>query len=140
MTNKEKYAKEILDIVCETAESPALVNGKLVACNEVGGCCGCKFSNLPDGCGKGFKAWVQEEYEESKVDWTKVLVDTKIFVRDYKDDPWVNVHFAYYKDEKVFAYPYGCSSWTIPLTEHPCSWKKAKIADPEEREKYLKYE
>ena len=29
MTNKEKYAKEILDVVCLTGKHPALVHGNI---------------------------------------------------------------------------------------------------------------
>ncbi len=140
MTNKEKYAKEILDIVCETAESPALVKGKLVACTEVGGCVGCKFSDLPDGCGKGFEKWAQEEYKAPEVDWTKIPENTRILVRDREDNPWFNAHFAYYRNGHVFAFPYGRTSWTITPEMIICPWEYAEIADPEDWEKYLKYE
>jgi len=134
MTNKEKYAKEILDVVCKTAGTVAIANGKPADCDEVP-CKNCLFFGEYD-CDYAFIRWAQQEYTEPKIDWKKLQIDTKILVRDHEDDPWIKAHFACYKDGKVFAYPYGCSSWTVPLTEHPCSWNYVKIAAPDEQEKY----
>ena len=139
MTNKEKYAKELLDILCKTAEQPALVKGKIVACNNAK-CCECEFKKGSRGCDGRFKAWTEEEYKAPEVDWTKVPVDTKILVRGYKDISWCKAHFASYEDGKTFAFPGGRSSWTTTSSVRPIAWNYAEIADPEEREKYLKYE
>ena len=139
MTNKEKYAKEILDVIYETADMPAMKNGKLVACNTTK-CEECKFRDIINGCEGKFKAWMREEYKEPEIDWTKVPVDTKILVRDYKDASWYKAHFASYKDGKPFAFPWGRSSWTTTPSMSPIAWSYTEIADPEEREKYLKYE
>lgn len=139
MTNKEKYAKEILDVVCETADMPALVKGKIIACDTTI-CHECKFRNFSHGCDETFKSWAEEEYKEPEVDWTKVPVDTKILVKVYKDSFWCKAHFASYEDGKPFAFPGGRSSWTTTPSMSLIAWNYAEIADPEEREKYLKYE
>lgn len=139
MTNKEKYAKELLDILCKTAEQPALVKGKIVACNNAK-CCECEFKKGSRGCDGRFKAWTEEEYKAPEVDWTKVPENTRILVKDRVDNPWLNAHFASYRNGYVFAFPYGRSSWTVTPDMVICPWEYAEIADPEEQEKYLKYE
>lgn len=138
MTNKEKYAKEILDVVCLTGKHPALVHGNIYVCINTF-CERCRFGGSSN-CTTQFIKWVKEEYKEPEIDWTKVPVDTKILVRDYKDASWYKAHFASYKDGKPFAFPWGRSSWTVTPSMSPIAWSYTEIADPDERKKYLKYE
>lgn len=44
------------------------------------------------------------------VDWGKVAVDTPIFVKYNGQD--IHRHFAHYKDNRVYFYPDGKTSWT----------------------------
>lgn len=44
------------------------------------------------------------------VDWSKVAVDTPIFVKYNGQD--IHRHFAHYKDNRVYFYPDGKTSWT----------------------------
>ena len=43
MLNKEKYAKEILDIVCQDGTIPAVVNNIPIKCTDALDCYDCKF-------------------------------------------------------------------------------------------------
>ena len=43
MLNKEKYAKEILDIVCQDGTIPAVVNNVPIKCTDALDCYDCKF-------------------------------------------------------------------------------------------------
>lgn len=140
MTNKEKYAKELLDILCKTAEQPALVKGKIVACNNAK-CCECEFKKGSRGCDGRFKAWTEEEYKAPEVDWTKVPVDTKILVRNSLDKKWYRRYFYRYEEStgRIYSFALGSTSWTANECD-TVMWEYAQIADPEEREKYLKYE
>ena len=61
---------------------------------------------------------------EPKVDWTKVPVDTKILVKDYKDEDWKKRHFAKYENGKIYAYDDGKSSFT---TDVIASWSYGKL-------------
>lgn len=61
---------------------------------------------------------------EPKVDWTKVPVDTKVLVKDYKSDDWLKRHFAKYEDNKIYAYDDGKSSFT---TDVIVSWRYGKL-------------
>lgn len=61
---------------------------------------------------------------EPKVDWTKVPVDTKVLVKDYKSGDWLKRHFAKYEDNKIYAYDDGKSSFT---TDVIVSWRYGKL-------------
>lgn len=49
---------------------------------------------------------------EPKVDWSKVPVDAKVLVKEYKKDDWVKGHFAKYENGKIFTYEDGGTSFT----------------------------
>lgn len=74
--------------------------------------------------------WLDEEYVESipKVDWSKVEVDTPIFVRNDEDKSWIPRHFAKFKNGFVCAYECGKTSFTAKSFE-TFEWKFAKLAD-----------
>ena len=74
--------------------------------------------------------WLLKDYEEPEVDWSKVEVDTPIFVRDSEDENWYKRHFAKYKDGVVYAWCNGATSWTTE--EHGVMWNYAKLAESEE--------
>ena len=64
MKNKEKYAKEILEIACN-GDSIALKNNKLTCC-RCSDCSECLF-NGSDCCRKQVKKWSESEYIEEPV-------------------------------------------------------------------------
>ena len=72
--------------------------------------------------------WLLEEYEEPKVDWNKVEVNTPILVRDYEDVKWQKRHFAKYENGFVYAWNRGCTSYT---GADKIKWKYAKLAENE---------
>lgn len=61
---------------------------------------------------------------EPKVDWTKVPVDTKVLVKECKNDNWEKRHFAKYDNGKIYAYDNGKSSFT---TDTIVSWTYGKL-------------
>lgn len=130
MTNREKYAKEILDIAC-TGSRLALVNGKIHACE----CVTCGKCDLYDrgidvkDCRDKIKEWCNSEYVEPPVDWTKVPIDTPILVRDSADGNWMKRHFSGCLDGKVMAFRDGRTSWN---SVENCCWKYAKLATDDE--------
>lgn len=73
--------------------------------------------------------WLYEEYKEPPVDWSKVEVDTPILVSKNKFI-WEKRHFAQYRDGKIYAWAFGCTSWTGVGSEN---WIYAKLPElPEE--------
>ena len=71
----------------------------------------------------------EKECKESKVDWSKVEVDTPILVRDYEDGEWVKRYFAKFEDGKVYAWVDGGTSWSSDNKTH--KWNYAKLAESE---------
>lgn len=64
-----------------------------------------------------------------ETDWSKVLVDTKIWVKNSHDPIWLPRYFAEYKHGKVYAWLQGKTSFT---TSEEQSWDCAKLAKEEE--------
>lgn len=75
--------------------------------------------------------WLDEEYQEPEVDWSKVNVDDPILVRDNDDEEWNQAHFACYEDGKVHAWSGGKTSWTA---KNYLYWMQAKLAEPQKPE------
>ena len=125
MKNKEKYAKEILDIACSDSRLAFDKNtNKVVPCNSL--CCSnCLFGH---NCDEEIKEWFESEYVEPPVDWSKVSVDTPILVRDSEFDSWSQRHFAKYDNGTVYAWSDGRTSWTAYGKLD--AYKYAKLAEP----------
>ena len=111
MLNKEKYAKEILDIVCQDGTIPAVVNNVPIKCTDALDCYDCKFY-YNDDCINAFIKWVNSEYKEREIDWSKVPVDTCILITDSYGYT-LKRHFAKYDNKKIYAYPDGRTSWSF---------------------------
>lgn len=73
--------------------------------------------------------WLDEEYQEPEVDWSKVENNDPILVRDGDDEEWNRAHFACYKDGKVHAWSGGKTSWTASTYIY---WMQAKLAELQE--------
>lgn len=69
---------------------------------------------------------------EILVDWSKVSVDTKVLVRNNKDEEWENRHFAKYEDGKVYCWNDGKTSFTVDASIKKISWNFAKLYEREE--------
>jgi hypothetical protein len=131
MTNREKYAEQILDIACSGTRIAVKKNVmKPVPCQDIP-CADCylrlkKGSRCEDAC----KEWCESEYVEPQIDWSKVPVDTPILVRDSQDDEWLHRHFAKFKDGVVYAWDDGKTSWSLlSLDKVDWNWKYAKLAE-----------
>lgn len=99
MTNREKYAEQILDIATTGSCIAVDKKGKMYRCENLM-CRDCIFSrneNRERSCAENTKEWSEQEYVEPPVDWSKVPVDTKILVRDSEDEEWeVDRETAFY--------------------------------------------
>ena len=66
------------------------------------------------------------------MDWSKVKVDTPIWVKSSAGDVWLERHFAKFEDETVYAWDGGRTSFTAD----ECSgWEIVELADDEDKEK-----
>ncbi len=125
MLNREKYAKEILDIVCN-GDKIAVVDRKPRRCSGVK-CNTCSLGMF-GSCYDGLREWANSEYVEPPVGWSKVPVDTRILVRNTENDVWAHRHFAKYENGWVYAWESGTTSWSNHST---VAWRCAKLAESE---------
>ena len=127
MLNKEKYAKEIIDIAC-SGDSIGMRNGVLCACNSISNCIYCDFYGNKTICGIAIKDWANSEYKEREIDWSKVPVDTPIYVWNNNDNRTYKRHFARYDkiDNMIIAFDNGGTSWSSVTTTR---WNNAKIKE-----------
>ena len=128
MLNREKYAKEILNIACK-GDKIAICNGKLTACDDTH-CINCDFRR-PSECQEKMLKWANSEYVEPPVDWSKVSVDTPIYVRRRSSDEWEKKHFAKFENDYVYAWSNGKTSWST-TNGSTVVWEHAKLAESED--------
>lgn len=62
------------------------------------------------------------------VDWSKVEVDTPIFVRNSIEEVWKCRCFAMYENGEVYAWQLGRTSWSNVISNEPVNWKYAELA------------
>ena len=130
MTNREKFAEQILDIACgggKIAVSKATLEP--TACYKLE-CKDCLFNTYSyDYCGDKTEKWANSEYVEPPVDWLKVAVDTPILVNDSNDHEWLKRYFAKYENGVVYAWSNGTTSWS---GNRCTAWKLAKLLEKEQ--------
>ena len=126
MLNKEKYANEILDIVCQDGVNPAVIDNIPVNCLGTE-CHSCQFYDTY--CVGAFVKWANSEYKEREIDWSKVPVDTPIYVWDNNDNRTYKRHFAGYDkiNNLIIAFDNGGTSWSSGATT--TRWIHAKIKE-----------
>ena len=131
MTNREKYAEKILDIALTCSCIAVDKKGKLYKCNELE-CKECIFSRVErsePSCKEKTKDWSEQEYVEPPVDWSKVPVDTKVYVRDSDSDPWKPRYFAKFENGKIYTWNDGRSSFTSLEPRTTSWWNQGKLAE-----------
>lgn len=94
MKNKEKYAKEILEIACN-GDSIAVKNNKVAYCRYLD-CFECLF-NCSGDCRKQVRKWAESEYIEKPVISKRDIVILDYFRSNLK-------YIARNEDGKLFAY------------------------------------
>lgn len=131
MTNREKYAEQILDIATSGSCIAVDKKGKLHKCNKLE-CRDCIFSrneNRERSCVENTKEWSDQEYVEPPVDWSKVPVDTKVFIRDSDSQPWRPRYFAKFENGKIYTWNDGRSSFTSLEPRATSWWNQGKLAE-----------
>lgn len=131
MTNREKYAEKILDIALTCSCIAVDKKGKLHKCNELD-CRDCMFSRVErsePSCKEKTKDWSEQEYVEPPVDWSKVPVDTKVYVRDFDNESWRPRYFARFEDGRIFTWTAGATSFSKDCCENTSWWRQAKLAE-----------
>lgn len=129
MTNREAYKDELDKILVGII---ALVKGKPVLCEKTD----CNKCDIQEMCGQGkyrwkIFDWLNAEYQEPPVDWSKVPIDTPVLASN-DGESWSRQYFAGIGDdgnpETFYA---GATSWSSCIIEH-CSYKYVKLAEGNE--------
>ncbi len=130
MTNEEFYKEKIYDAIAESIAVSE--DGKIAICKQIT-CENCIFRKKQRtvSCITQMAEWLKQEYVE-QVDWSKVKVDTPIYVRCSDDEKWVPRYFAKFEDGRVYAWSDGTTSFTTPIAG-AVDWEYAKLAESEEQ-------
>ena len=133
MKNKEKFADILMDLLVKN-ERVAINNGTEIPCTCIDFCCNDCLRGI-DGCdGEILREWLEAEYVP-KVDWSKVPVDTKVYVRNREEDEWKPRYFSEFKDGKVYVWITGTTSFTVnSMGSGKISYIYVKLAEEEENE------
>lgn len=127
MTNREKFAEQILDIACggsKIAVDKATLEP--IACYELE-CKDCLFNTHSYVyCGDKTEKWANSEYVEPPIDWSKVAVDTPILVTNNGYCKWIKRYFAKYENGRVYAWNNGTTSW---IGDRCTPWELAKLPE-----------
>ena len=133
MLNKEKFAKEIVELAVAN-KFMGVLDGKLYDCSKIN-CTDCDFNS--GTCAEEFKIWANSEYKEIEIDWAKVPVDTPVLV--WANGDKVRSYFKNFgtDDQGPFYYvfDYGATSWS---KESSTQWRNCELAREEDIKKYRK--
>lgn len=132
MTNYEHYRKDIEKLArfgIEVALKKDI--NRIVSCDSIS-CDDCLF--YFSNCADRRLQWADEEYIDPEVDWTQIPVDTKIWVRESEELKWHPRYFAKYKNDKVYAWDDGATSFSVGGGQSCTSWKYAKLAEKVEND------
>ena len=141
MKNREKYRDEILswgknsepyyDPYCEFAKKNMLPSYTDCANGECAGTT-CTW------CRAVFALWLDEEYKEPEVDWTKVPVDTLVRVRDREEQEWILMYFKGISDyDSARRFLTWCDGATSITASGGCylRWKYCELVEDEDNGK-----
>lgn len=118
MKNKEKYSDTILNIMMKSGVPFAvdISSGKVVPCEDNIFCIDCLFCQdkkyASKSCPNSRTAWLNEE-EDRLAQFRNLNVDTPIFVRDSEEDPWKPRYFSKVKDDRIYVFGQGTTSFTV---------------------------
>ena len=129
MTNFEKYQKELAEIAVDSAPF-GLLNGKPTQCNLLS-CENCDWYN--NNCIWNIKNWVNQEYEEPKIqpEVKDLKTDDKVLVSD--DGIYWDKQYFYRYDSvmhRVGVFANGCTSWS-GSSKNTTWWPYAKLPEKE---------
>ena len=127
MTNREKYLDEIL-----SAMPWGKFGGEIDYCQNRE-CDDCDFETRQRSCKKETMDWLRAEAGEEPevVDWSKVPMDTPVWVRDRESDPWRPRYFAGAIGGSVHTWNGGTTSWSSD--GGTTGWTQAKLAEEDKR-------
>lgn len=128
MTNYEHYKDQISRITRLGVSFAKIKGGDLDLCQNIE-CEDCEFNDPLVLCDEMTLAWADEECEEPEVDWSKVPVDTKIYVMTHLEGKRHPRYFAKYENGFIWAWNNGTTSFSAGNNGHYTCWKYAELAE-----------
>lgn len=141
MKNREKYREELINLMkIENSEADSnsalcdFVKGRVLPNYTTEDCL--NFWCIT--CNKIFSFWLEEEYEEPEVDWSKVPVDTLVRVRNDENGEWLLRYFCEWNGDtntghKYSTFPKGRTSKTA--TYYIENWRFCDLVEDEDNGK-----
>lgn len=124
MTNKEKFREQLENYAMANILWGVGDKNTPKPCNNsIGECKDCKF-NKKSSCKTARLEWLNQEYQA--VDWSKVEVDTPVYVRNDENNEWIPRYFADYKDGKIYTFNDGSTEFSH---SHLKKWNYAKLKE-----------
>lgn len=122
MKNRDKYKDELIEaikmegMICRFVKKHEIFRmiGKDLESY-------CKMTCVT--CGTALQLWLDEEYEETEVDWDNVPVDTLVRVRDFKSDEWTLRYFkCFSRTPSLYPHEYNYEVWALGATSVTAEW------------------
>lgn len=144
MLNKEKFAKEIMELALNHETVSIATDGRLIPCGQVP-CDYCKlyghyeWSNSPligNKCTDNFIRWANSEYKEPEIDWERVPVDTPVLVWDNFETNKSKRYYAGLNGRYYMAFDCGATSWSSD--GKTTLWLNCELVRKEDIQKYRK--
>ena len=115
MNNREKYKDELIETIEKDGEICGFMKNHGVF--QMFGKDLDSFCEMDCvACGTALQLWLDEEYEETEVDWDNVPVDTLVRVRDFESEEWTLRYFkgidGEYPGSRFVAWDGGSTSKT----------------------------
>lgn len=134
MKNREKYKNELMDVIKENGVvCEFMINhgvSQMFGKDTESFCRETECSS----CTTALQLWLDEEYEEPEVDWSKVPVDTLVRVRDREDRDWILRYFKGINDGNAMC---RYSAWESGATSKTAEgdytlWKYCELVEDED--------
>lgn len=132
MLNKEKFAKEIIEIAT-SGKTLGVADGKPCVCS-IKNCNDCDF--YPGTCVDELEKWANSEYKEFEIDWYKVPVDTPVLVWAKNESNKLKRYYAGLKNGYFVTFDNGATSWSFD--GKTTLWSNCELARKEDIQKYRK--
>lgn len=134
MKNREKYKNELRDAIKEYGNiCEFMINHDVSQMfgKDMESFCGeteCTF------CTTALQLWLDEEYEEPEVDWSKVPVDTLVRVRDRQNQEWILRYFKGINEDGLI---HRYEAWESGATSKTADgkylfWKYCELVEDED--------
>ena len=129
MKNREKFAEQILDIICAGGDV-GVINGVPVKCTDCDACTKCSLLDPRSGCREKLASWANSEYVPLPDIPADTPINTPIWVWNNDKAKPIKAHFAGIKDGKVLTFSFGTTSWT---NNNLWEWTYGRLATEDEK-------